>query len=561
MESSVLEVEGITSLRERLTIHTLVKLLGPNCSKPLPKSVVALAEIFLLHTALLQSLSLEERQSPSHEISKHKRKNRADEFLYRIAQVAFVLLDGFSPESEAAEGSGDLCDFLDGRLFVRLATQGIGEPSAEALKDFSRLARAVEKGLRAVGRNLALELPASSSETATPATDSDSEDDPPPLTILPFSNPIFDPHLQSIKLDVDEDIMGNSPDATVYEEKTHWHNSKKRLSLGFRQTTVKPVNRSLGGKGQPENRWDRIQMGRARKGDQRQLDQMQRYAASLTASVDGILENQKLIIYDPKVRPGKQTAINKNSEKPVKPSKATPISKAEKIRLENSGKAAAKEAKALMNAWKTICQELDSSRDDEASISRLDEHMKKIQRTLSNVKDTQNEGRFVELEIRIYKIQLLQKIWVRLLKEGQKGRGFAVLAALFEEGRKALSSPVLTVQVQSILDNLFEELGIARPPSALPSVQIVKRDLSFKTQWNGTHGEDFELGMSSEEFQLMNFGPYMDRNMDSKPDDRVPFEPDGWQRKVLDEIDNENSVFVVAPTSAGKFEFVQSDKC
>ena len=44
----------------------------------------------------------------------------------------------------------------------------------------------------------------------------------------------------------------------------------------------------------------------------------------------------------------------------------------------------------------------------------------------------------------------------------------------------------------------------------------------------------------------------MDRNLDSAPDPRVPFEPDGWQRKVLDELDADKSIFVVAPTSAGK---------
>lgn len=44
----------------------------------------------------------------------------------------------------------------------------------------------------------------------------------------------------------------------------------------------------------------------------------------------------------------------------------------------------------------------------------------------------------------------------------------------------------------------------------------------------------------------------MDRNMDSQPDARVPITPDGWQRAVLDELDANNSVFFVAPTSAGK---------
>jgi len=40
----------------------------------------------------------------------------------------------------------------------------------------------------------------------------------------------------------------------------------------------------------------------------------------------------------------------------------------------------------------------------------------------------------------------------------------------------------------------------------------------------------------------------MDRSFDSRPDDRVKFEPDAWQREVLDKLDREESVLVVAPT-------------
>jgi ATP-dependent RNA helicase DDX60 len=58
--------------------------------------------------------------------------------------------------------------------------------------------------------------------------------------------------------------------------------------------------------------------------------------------------------------------------------------------------------------------------------------------------------------------------------------------------------------------------------------------------------------MDTTEFQLLHCGPYFDRSMDSSPDDRVPFQPDRWQRDVLDAIDARNSLFVVAPTSAGK---------
>ena len=53
-------------------------------------------------------------------------------------------------------------------------------------------------------------------------------------------------------------------------------------------------------------------------------------------------------------------------------------------------------------------------------------------------------------------------------------------------------------------------------------------------------------------FQLEYCGPYLERSFDSAPDTRVPFHPDAWQRKVLDAIDADKSLFVVAPTSAGK---------
>jgi superfamily II RNA helicase len=63
---------------------------------------------------------------------------------------------------------------------------------------------------------------------------------------------------------------------------------------------------------------------------------------------------------------------------------------------------------------------------------------------------------------------------------------------------------------------------------------------------------DLALNLSPEEFQLLHCGPYFDRTIDSAPDSRVPFEPDAWQRRVLDEIDARRSLLVIAPTSAGK---------
>jgi hypothetical protein len=61
------------------------------------------------------------------------------------------------------------------------------------------------------------------------------------------------------------------------------------------------------------------------------------------------------------------------------------------------------------------------------------------------------------------------------------------------------------------------------------------------------------IGLSYNRFQLEYAGPWMLRNVDSAPDERVThFYPDRWQRKLLDVADAKESALIVAPTSAGK---------
>lgn len=62
----------------------------------------------------------------------------------------------------------------------------------------------------------------------------------------------------------------------------------------------------------------------------------------------------------------------------------------------------------------------------------------------------------------------------------------------------------------------------------------------------------FRVPLSPIRFQLMHMEHLMDRETDSKPDSRVKFWPDRWQRELLDTIDNFDSAVVSAPTSAGK---------
>lgn len=75
--------------------------------------------------------------------------------------------------------------------------------------------------------------------------------------------------------------------------------------------------------------------------------------------------------------------------------------------------------------------------------------------------------------------------------------------------------------------------------------------LSFKFDFNSLKGMK-NMMSNYREMQLEHAAPYMDRRFDSRQDKRVPFDPDGWQVKVLDSIDANNSLLVIAPTSAGK---------
>ena len=48
-------------------------------------------------------------------------------------------------------------------------------------------------------------------------------------------------------------------------------------------------------------------------------------------------------------------------------------------------------------------------------------------------------------------------------------------------------------------------------------------------------------------------GEQMDQLFDSRPDHHIKFEPDTWQREVLDKLECDESVLVVAPTRYASF--------
>lgn len=114
----------------------------------------------------------------------------------------------------------------------------------------------------------------------------------------------------------------------------------------------------------------------------------------------------------------------------------------------------------------------------------------------------------------------------------------------------SLASALLALGLDALLPHL--EARFVDPDAAPPDAS---RKLSFEfvklVRKSGSAAHKF---MPIDEhpvlWQLRVFGEYMDRSMDSAPDRRVQFDPDAWQRQVLDCIDEPaHSILVVGEHS------------
>ncbi|KAH0606177.1 uncharacterized protein H6S33_003838 [Morchella sextelata] len=606
-----LSLPEFSSARERLSVAAVARSLKQEHPDGQQEY---LHSVFLLQTALLSHLSLLQRCFPLPENAKSGPEFH--NFLQRITAISKELLQNNEVSFEDAKN--DVCDFLDGRLLLKLILL-TPDPVSDAVKEtFSKLSSEVHRL-----SDVTLTFPELTGTETVPipdaapeiehAEDTASVDDsgtegsatevasssysesstatltPRQTTILRFTNPVLDPYLSQVKLPIevstqDEENTETDADIQVARETQTWQYAKKTVVAAPVKAAKKP---SLGvgrlgkvtqapTKGQQGDKFEKRAAGKVRRSEQQYCNQMNRYAASLTDSTNGGIDPKLIVVEEKgkkkekgpenvpeaadktakggkKVIGKKETVLakGKTTVKETAPKGKTTgkISAAEIIRQNNSAKKAGKEAK-LQDLWNNFFRDVKKITDDEDAMARLDTWLKETKKT---VKDN-SEWPFIQAEGRLYKLQLLQRLWTGYCRRGEQKQGYMVAAVLFDEARTILGSGGLTQKIQTYIQNIFLSLGIAMPPGK-PIKTLPDRKLSilFDATWNGKiESPDIKLGMSSEEFQLLHCGPWMDRNMDSAPDPRVPFEPDGWQRKVLDELDGDNSALVVAPTSAGK---------
>ena len=526
------KVRVIDGLSERVLVTLIVlgRMLQGNLASE------KLATDFLIHTSIMTCIPLSKRSQALHGHD-GKLQTETSQFLFDFSRIATMLLSerSWAEVIEANSVPCDIADLVDGRLFVTVSLtphEIVSSSRSAILSVFEVLAHSF---CIISGTHLRFPTEVSVKEIVR---QSESVSTVTETAILPFNNPVFDKHLSSIHLRVTTSDASGKLSARIYQEVSHWHNSKRRLDPKQSQVT-------------PASEKDKL---RALKRNQFFMAEMQAYAASLTNAAGKALEPE-VVTASGVNYPGsnkentENNVIGEKSQNPKGQSDRKSANKKamyEDIAAKKAIKDSEKDEK-VFSAWKTVRKNLDSERQLQSKYSKIKAYL----RDLPNAK-----RQVLQAEIEFHLLCILYDIYRGLCKSSSERVGavtseelFGLAALVWDTSRRlALMNGITkTIAERQIL--IIKALGL---PDLQITIPTADRKLAYDAQVVLPKADELKVGMREENFQLLHCGPYMDRNLDSAPDTRVPFVPDGWQRRVLDELDAENSVFVVAPTSAGK---------
>ena len=492
-----------------------------------------LATRFLAHTVLITSLPLSKRRQPIQSRTSDEQSS-LQSFLAQFSYASTTLISSgaWSEAMEAGRVSCDISDLIDGRLFEAPVIDDIrGILPAQSTRVFEGLARCL-CNLSGVH----IEIP-SGSQDATCHTKENTTSAPDAVAILPFSNPVFDRHLASINIRVTPLKSSERSSGRIFQEVSHWHNSRRRLDL-------KQVHQT------PATAKDKA---RGLKRDQRFMAEMQSYAASLTNAAGKALEPETIIVSDAKAY---KVPITKESDDAGPSNKKIMDVKAQthrkgagkKARLEDiAANKAIKDSEneeKLFGAWRTVRTNLESERSLQSKYYKISAYLRDL---------PDSKRRILEAEVQFHLSVILFDIYRTLRKStdafSSKEELFGVISLLWNTARQVAKLDSLTMTIAENLKKIVKSLKIPDP-----GIPIVTKDRKLACDPGLLILKDSKIAidLDNQSFQLLHCGPFMDRNLDSAPDSRVPFQPDRWQRRVLDDLDEQKSVFVVAPTSAGK---------
>ncbi|TVY82683.1 putative helicase [Lachnellula suecica] len=504
-------------------------------------SGVFMASALILHSIILKHVSVSERRLPLITFDEDF-EEEIDDFIAKISDVLRCTVDDarWGKLMATKDVQRDAVDAIDGRLF-RVIIQAMCDNTLQdalplaARKDWSVLSGLV---MNLAEEELSMQGSPDPESSTTSASSSDFEPESEDLAVLPFSHPVFDAHLECIHVETNSSLQARLGSMKLYRETTHWHNHKKPLI-----TKGPPVVQKV-------SKWRN-----PLRTNQFYMKEMTTYAASLTGATGKALDAETITVGPKqllKIPEVKKAPAPSTKEKVAPPSKAAAakkgtkkgaagLSKKEQMIADNMERKGGNEADKAFNAWATVRKDLDAHSNDQDRYLRTVEYLK----GLDSTKTTHLEG-----EIHTYALQSLFNWWVTSAKTDKKS-AYHIVALIWTTVRSicSLTSPY-SKEIAQHATKVCTLLGITDALTPFDAA-TTDRKLSFAFKYP-VSASSLKTDMPQHEFQLNYCGPYMDRMLDAVPDPRVSFMPDGWQRDVLDQLDANKSVFVVAPTSAGK---------
>ncbi|KAH8671458.1 P-loop containing nucleoside triphosphate hydrolase protein [Xylariales sp. PMI_506] len=490
--------------REGVTLCAVAMVVSVDTSTDIARRKQQVAD-FLAHIAILGISTISQR-SFSEAFSLLAPED--EEFLAQVSLAAQCVLEYWDGEGLKL-AVWDAYDLLDGRMFAQIRNGRLKTKLADGFcVDFARLV-AVFRSLQDF--DVSTDYPTLRLyEPNAPPTDIVSHgmenSNLATSTVLPFSHPIIDKYLYKVQLETNYTL--ELPTASkICQELTHWHNAKRPIDPKFRHA---------------------LPGFRARKLHQKRMADMIAYSASLTGANGKIISPEPIIICGLTESKGsKKTASNHNaigggSRAATGKQKQLPGGRKEALQAARSLKQDKIDKKStdIVSYWSRYCTELETE-------SSLVKRYIKAEKYLQSIPVDHSS---VCAEVYLYLCHIL------------------VLAQASNQDISMNGIHTLTQEAARQLACLSEALGIS--PNLSQTLPL-RRSLPFNSSFGHTPKMLFRLKQPLE-FQLNHCGPYLERGFDAAPDPRVSFNPDAWQRKVLDAIDSDKSLFVVAPTSSGK---------
>ncbi|KAG8802433.1 hypothetical protein FRC17_006414, partial [Serendipita sp. 399] len=580
-EGNPIAAEDVPSWPERSIRHYFSQL----DSTPSPPQL-ALAYAFLAHVKLLDAIDLDLRSQPASTLS---------------PSLIKIITEGFLPtifESLEATMPLDVDEPLrvDGRIYAHLV-ENLIKPGVERT---SMLGGGITSTIDSIWSELELPLVdfGALAQLASGASAASREKlgEFHEFALYPFSCEVLDENLSSVEAPVKQPDSFLSEPEPLHDFKDSAMFSRTKRQLVFRS----PLPKHLGGEQpKPKDKWGVMKLLRK---NQRDMVHIERQANSLTGAKGTKLEPEVIAPVGDKgptasvagagsavtsrvsSRPetpelkgakgkkhGAQDSVSsvassvasspaKGKKGGGKKEKEPVLKSADKLRMQIEAQKKAKAVEDGESWWKNRLEDLKNIAELKERIEMLDLQLKNNRRVETDPKLAAN--------VWLYRINCECWHWIEnpSRTEPDVKDGYAIRLVKMVRGMKqylSVLTPTMTKCLWSVMEVLgFDDYVQVIPPPAKGAVDkklgwdFIQFYRPLKPNQKGGEVVNaypwMAIGEDPTDWQLRAFGEHMDRSFDSQPDDRVKFEPDKWQRDVLDKLDRNESVLVVAPTSAGK---------